>query len=90
MDDQTADRLLERVSKLEAEVVGVREDVAKTREFVDKYDGLMEVIMQREARRAQLANAIIEKSVVVAFWAVVVFVAKAVWEIAKVNVRGVG
>lgn len=80
--------LVERVAKLEVELVAVREDAHKTREFVDKYDGLMETIIQREARRAQLTQAIIEKSVVGAFWALVVFAAVAVWEFAKNSVKG--
>lgn len=88
MNDFTMGHLVERVTRLETELAAVREDARKTREFVDKYDGLMETIIQREARRAQLAQAIIEKSVVGAFWALVVFVALATWEFVKNSVKG--
>ena len=55
--------------------------------FHNKYADFLDLLIEREQNRKKLSQAIIEKSMTGAIWAVLVFLAVASWEWAKNHIR---
>lgn len=61
----------------------LKSDAARTREFVERYEPLLAGMILTQARRVKLADAIIEKSLAGAVWALAAFIGYVSWEFVK-------
>lgn len=53
--------------------------------FADKYETLMQMLLDREKRRKDLWDAVIQKTTAGLLWAGVLFIANALWTYIKRN-----
>ena len=72
--------ICERLSSIETVL---RDHLAADALFMEKYGGLIDLLLVRETTSAKLRQVVIEKLITGGMWAFVIFLALASWEFVK-------